>query len=344
MDLPADKVEGETHFLENSSRWKNYSPDSNSADDATTREPAEQMACDEVLLTSSGGVPVLRLYRWGEPSATFGYAQRLEMVKASVPGLPLMRRWTGGGVVFHGRDLHFGVGNSHGRGRGITQFPGSLPIDPRGPSGGGSKILPNARLVEPEECRCGPVLFREFQWLSISFLNLQRFAEEPSVAPKAGVLYQGSLHLPGAVPLEIARSLTQEVMVFTNTASLETSAKNLVAGEIQPSGLARYALNLTLIGGVPNRDELCRLFPWLSSASQEASRLANRLLPASFPTLSRHGFSTPMPMQGHFSDSDPGVREAVVRDILSTAYLDNGKPDRDAIRKLVFESCSQGAP
>jgi dephospho-CoA kinase len=35
-------------------------------------------------------------------------------------------------------------------------------------------------------------------------------------------------------------------------------------------------------------------------------------------------------------DSDPTVREAVIRDILPTAYREDGTPDRAAIRALVF--------
>ena len=35
-------------------------------------------------------------------------------------------------------------------------------------------------------------------------------------------------------------------------------------------------------------------------------------------------------------DSDPSVREAVIRDILPTAYRADGLPDRSAIRALVF--------
>ena len=37
-------------------------------------------------------------------------------------------------------------------------------------------------------------------------------------------------------------------------------------------------------------------------------------------------------------ESDPAVREAVVRDILPTAYLPDGTPDRAAIRAVVFSN------
>jgi lipoate-protein ligase A len=44
---------------------------------------------------------------------------------------------------------------------------------------------------------------------------------------KAGVLYQGSLHLPGAVPAEIANSLAAEVSRFEKAASLESLIEDL---------------------------------------------------------------------------------------------------------------------
>jgi dephospho-CoA kinase len=42
-------------------------------------------------------------------------------------------------------------------------------------------------------------------------------------------------------------------------------------------------------------------------------------------------------------DADPGVREAVIRDILPTAYRADGKPDRAAIRAIVFSDSSSKA-
>lgn len=41
---------------------------------------------------------------------------------------------------------------------------------------------------------------------------------------------------------------------------------------------------------------------------------------------------------GEFLDSDPAVREAIVRDVLPTAYRVDGTPDRAAIRAHVFSS------
>jgi len=67
-----------------------------------------QMALDEVLLRSMCR-PTLRIYRWGAPCVSFGYFQKLAEVHRSHPNTPLVRRWTGGGMVEHGNDLTFSL-------------------------------------------------------------------------------------------------------------------------------------------------------------------------------------------------------------------------------------------
>ena len=67
-----------------------------------------QMAIDETLLREVSS-PMLRIYRWVAPCITFGYFQRLSEVRLSVPDLPAVRRWTGGGIVEHGKDLTFSL-------------------------------------------------------------------------------------------------------------------------------------------------------------------------------------------------------------------------------------------
>jgi len=69
---------------------------------------AMQMALDEVLLHSIGS-PTLRIYRWAAPCVTFGYFQKIGEVLKAYPGVPVTRRWTGGGMVEHGVDLTFSL-------------------------------------------------------------------------------------------------------------------------------------------------------------------------------------------------------------------------------------------
>ena len=72
---------------------------------------AENMAWDEALLESVTrlGKPVLRLYGWLEPAATFGYFQKYSDVERMTSLRPLIRRCTGGGMVPHDADWTYSL-------------------------------------------------------------------------------------------------------------------------------------------------------------------------------------------------------------------------------------------
>ena len=69
--------------------------------------PYLNMAIDELLLEQmdSIGKVILRFYEWNVPSASFGYSQKPGAVTRT--GLTLVRRPTGGGVVYHDVDLTY---------------------------------------------------------------------------------------------------------------------------------------------------------------------------------------------------------------------------------------------
>jgi lipoate-protein ligase A len=69
------------------------------------------MAFDEALLAGAPalGRPVLRLYGWCEPAATFGYFQKYAEIERATPLRPLIRRPTGGGLVPHAADWTYSV-------------------------------------------------------------------------------------------------------------------------------------------------------------------------------------------------------------------------------------------
>lgn len=83
-------------------------------------DAAGHMAFDEAVLEEGReGVTLLRFYRWkpeGDPCAvTFGFSQAYADAEAAVRArlggvtVPLVRRATGGGVVFHGTDVTFSL-------------------------------------------------------------------------------------------------------------------------------------------------------------------------------------------------------------------------------------------
>jgi len=69
------------------------------------------MAWDEALLEESPqlGCPVLRLYSWTEPAASFGYFQKFADIERMTMLRPLVRRPTGGGLVPHDRDWTYSL-------------------------------------------------------------------------------------------------------------------------------------------------------------------------------------------------------------------------------------------
>ena len=73
--------------------------------------PAFNMAMDEALLESVSrlGQPVLRLYGWSEPAATFGYFQKFIEIEQTTLLRPLIRRPTGGGLVPHDADWTYSL-------------------------------------------------------------------------------------------------------------------------------------------------------------------------------------------------------------------------------------------
>jgi lipoyl(octanoyl) transferase len=76
--------------------------------DLAPRSAAMNMAIDQALLESAAA-PSIRFYRWESPALSFGYFARFADVADKASERDLVRRWTGGGIVFHGEDLTYSV-------------------------------------------------------------------------------------------------------------------------------------------------------------------------------------------------------------------------------------------
>lgn len=78
-------------------------------------DPYMNMAIDEALASecadTTSGLSTIRFYTWKEPSCSIGYFQKIETVFATLKenGIPIVRRPTGGGIVFHGNDITFSI-------------------------------------------------------------------------------------------------------------------------------------------------------------------------------------------------------------------------------------------
>ena len=76
--------------------------------DENPHSAAMNMAIDEALLETAVG-PTIRFYRWRSPALSFGYFGKFSDVAIYAAERDLVRRWTGGGIVFHGDDLTYSI-------------------------------------------------------------------------------------------------------------------------------------------------------------------------------------------------------------------------------------------
>jgi len=74
---------------------------------------AENMALDAAILSRylEEDIPTLRLYRWSDPSFTYGISQdpadEIDIKRCAENGIGVAGRMTGGGVLFHNDDVTY---------------------------------------------------------------------------------------------------------------------------------------------------------------------------------------------------------------------------------------------
>jgi lipoate-protein ligase A len=76
--------------------------------DIDSRSAPLNMAIDEAILETVIE-PAIRFYRWDHRALSFGYFGRFEDVSNHHGERDIVRRWTGGGIVFHGDDLTYSI-------------------------------------------------------------------------------------------------------------------------------------------------------------------------------------------------------------------------------------------
>ena len=76
--------------------------------DMVLRPASMNMSIDEALLETAT-IPTIRFYGWRSPALSFGYFGEFSDVATYALERDLVRRWTGGGIVFHGDDLTYSI-------------------------------------------------------------------------------------------------------------------------------------------------------------------------------------------------------------------------------------------
>ena len=191
------------------------------------------MAVDEALLefVQEIGAPVLRLYAWSQPAATFGFFQKYRDVELMTSLRPLIRRPTGGGLVPHGRDWTY-----------------SLVFPPTHPwyilravesyqrihawlqatfqkLGVASDLAPEGRSAAAGQCFIGA---EQFDLLVAG----QKIAGAAQRRNKFGLLIQGSIQPPAGLnrsDWEAALLSEQPFIPFTLPAGWDARVRNLVS-------------------------------------------------------------------------------------------------------------------
>ncbi len=180
-------------------------------DDPERHSAAMNMAIDESLLAQAE-VPSLRLYRWDHPALSFGYFGRHADVSPYATERDLVRRWTGGGIVLHGKDLTYSIA--------IPATDASFANSPRAVYAAVHDAICKALKANGSEAELASEEFPKISEACFAnpvradvLVNGQKVAGAAQRKTRAGLLQQGSIQnvdLPEDFGLHFASELTGE--------------------------------------------------------------------------------------------------------------------------------------
>lgn len=180
----------------------------------SAHDPAFNMAADELLLESAPerGRPLLRFYSWDCPAVSIGYVQKLSAAPA---GFAVVRRPTGGGVVYHDCDFTYTavfpeghwltqldrIGSYDWLNRAVQSALDSLSIH----ATLSNDAIPHTVDRQTMVCFTNPTKYDVL-------LDGTKIAGSAQRRTTSGILHQGSLHFKGPLPFPkptIARAMTE---------------------------------------------------------------------------------------------------------------------------------------
>ncbi|NLI75946.1 MAG: hypothetical protein GX442_05820 [Candidatus Riflebacteria bacterium] len=208
---------------------------------------AHNMAVDEALLRSVAGGrsgPVLRFYAWHPFALSFGYAQRIERIvdpgRAAAAGIALVRRMTGGRMVFHAREVTFSLSVPEtffaGRsGVGPTFLDRFLAVMAPFVTALAASGLP-ARFADDGETAAGHGTTDRVHCYQAA-VGHSVFVEDRKLIGAAGVRRDGVLAIHGSLPVEpvpMPAAVFREARVGREGAALRTA---FLADWLAPAGI-----------------------------------------------------------------------------------------------------------
>ncbi len=162
------------------------------------------MAVDEALLITASrrGRPLLRFYRWDRPSVSIGFMQSFAAAPSST--YAVVRRPTGGGVVFHDHDLTYSVVVPRGHPLAEADKMAAYSAVNRAVCSGLRAVGVPAELTAAEidtaVDRRTMVCFQHPTRYDVTARG-RKVAGSAQRRTPAGVLHQGSLHFGGPLPV-----------------------------------------------------------------------------------------------------------------------------------------------
>lgn len=186
------------------------------------------MALDETLLGDIK-TPLLRVYKWDKPTVSFGYFEKYEPVRTAYTEWDLVRRWTGGGVVEHGRDFTYSLiipaghdflglrtAESYERVHGcVMAVLNGFGIQSNAADGGSARVS--------QACFENPAQFDVL-------VDGRKVAGAAQRRSRKGLLHQGSIQIP-AIPAGLgdvlAAQMANRVMAFELEAPMLDAAHDL---------------------------------------------------------------------------------------------------------------------
>ena len=191
-------------------------------------DAASNMALDEALFWSCDR-PTLRCYRLLRPSISFGYFTEWGIVFARYPDRDLVRRWTGGGIVEHGKDFTYSLSlpanEALPKSRDLYRLVHESIAETIRPNGQSLEIA-----VVPDANRSNVCFDRAVEF-DLKLNNL-KIAGAAIRRHRAGLLLQGSIqrvHLPPDFAQKLALRLAKEIEALSLSPAVIESARRLAA-------------------------------------------------------------------------------------------------------------------
>jgi lipoate-protein ligase A len=204
--------------------------------------PAWNMAVDEALLRQVQA-PVLRLYHWKGAAQSIGYFQKWTEAR---PGIPFVRRYTGGGLVDHAQDVTYTIVLPAGHKWAAMSTQESYELVHWGLQVILNRIGLNAEMAP---C-CDPVESGECFSKAVKFdlkVEGKKVAGAAQRRTKNGFLHQGSILLPDAqMNRELVRVFPQamgEVLKFEWKRDELTALECEMAFELEKSRYSQKSWN-----------------------------------------------------------------------------------------------------